>query len=89
MALDGPPSESRQIQGGKESIGKELPVYLRRQKNPKPMDLHPELPLVPYQTDDPKSNPTGVIQGNIDSPVITDDIDSMDDLNRPRPIERE
>ena len=89
MALDGPPSESRQIQGDKESIGKELQVYSRRQKNPKPMDLHPELPLVPYQTDDPKSNPTGVIQGNIDSPVITDDIDSMDDLNRPRPIERE
>ncbi|RVW66986.1 Retrovirus-related Pol polyprotein from transposon TNT 1-94 [Vitis vinifera] len=51
--------------------------------NPKPVDLHPELPPVPYQTDDPKSNPTGVIQGNIDSPVITDDIDSMDDLNRP------
>ena len=83
MALDGPPSESRQIQGDKESIGKELQVYSRRQKNPKPVDLHPELPPVPCQTDDPKSNPTGVIQGNIDSPVITDDIDSMDDLNRP------
>ena len=83
MALDGPPSESRRIQGDKESIGKELQVYSRRQKNPKPVDLHPELPPVPYQTDDPKSNPTGVIQGNIDSPVITDDIDSMDDLNRP------
>ncbi|RVW34622.1 Retrovirus-related Pol polyprotein from transposon RE1 [Vitis vinifera] len=83
MAPDGPPSESRQIQGDKESIGKELQVYSRRQKNPKPVDLHPELPPVPYQTDDPKSNPTGVIQGNIDSPVITDDIDPMDDLNRP------
>ncbi|RVW83632.1 hypothetical protein CK203_039264 [Vitis vinifera] len=32
------------------------------------------LPPVPYQTDDPKSNPTGVTQGNIDSPIITDDI---------------
>ncbi|RVW64339.1 Retrovirus-related Pol polyprotein from transposon RE1 [Vitis vinifera] len=83
MAPDGPPSESHQIQGDKESIGKELQVYSRRQKNPKPVDLHPELPPVPCQTDDPKSNPTGVIQGNIDSPVITDDIDSMDDLNRP------
>ncbi|RVW79569.1 Retrovirus-related Pol polyprotein from transposon RE1 [Vitis vinifera] len=83
MAPDGPPSESRQIQGDRESIGKELQVYSRRQKNPKPVDLHPELPPVPCQTDDPKSNPTGVIQGNIDSPVITDDIDSMDDLNRP------
>ncbi|RVX23717.1 Retrovirus-related Pol polyprotein from transposon RE1 [Vitis vinifera] len=83
MAPDGPPSESRQIQGDKESIGKELQVYSRRQKNPKPVDLHPELPPVPCQTDDPKSNPTGVIQGNIDSPVITNDIDSMDDLNRP------
>ncbi|WKA11799.1 hypothetical protein VitviT2T_029262 [Vitis vinifera] len=82
MALDGPPLESRQIQGDKESIGKELQVYSRRQKNPKPVDLHPELPPVPYQTDDPKSNPTGVTQGNIDSPIITDDINSMDDLNR-------
>ncbi|RVW94789.1 Retrovirus-related Pol polyprotein from transposon TNT 1-94 [Vitis vinifera] len=83
MAPDGPPLESRQIQGDKESIGKELQVYSRRQKNPKPVDLHAELPPVPCQTDDPKSNPTEVIQGNIDSPVITDDIDSMDDLNRP------
>ena len=83
MAPDEPPSKSRQIQGDKESISKELQVYSRRQKNPKPVDLHPELPPVPCQTDDPKSNPTGIIQGNIDSPVITDDIDSMDDLNRP------
>ncbi|RVX02079.1 hypothetical protein CK203_025480 [Vitis vinifera] len=83
MAPDGPPSESRQIQGDKESIGKELQVYSRRQNNPKLVDLHPELPPMPCQTDDPKSNPTRVIQGNIDSPVITDDIDSMDDLNRP------
>ncbi|RVW87878.1 Retrovirus-related Pol polyprotein from transposon RE1 [Vitis vinifera] len=83
MAPDGPPSESRQIQGNKEFIGKELQVYSRRQKNPKLVDLHPKLSPMPYQTDDPKSNPTRVIQGNIDSPVITDDIDSMDDLNRP------
>ncbi|KAK3041993.1 hypothetical protein RJ639_002301 [Escallonia herrerae] len=61
--FDTQPSDPNLTQGGnKELKDKELKVYSRRQKNPKPMEpyMHPE----PCQTDVPSSTPTEVIQGN-------------------------
>ncbi|KAK2991196.1 hypothetical protein RJ640_027168 [Escallonia rubra] len=52
------PSDPSLIQGG----NKELKVYLRRQKNPKPVEPH--MHLEPCQTDVPSPSPTEVIQGN-------------------------
>ncbi|KAK2970304.1 hypothetical protein RJ640_027163 [Escallonia rubra] len=57
------PSDPSLIQGGnKELKDKELKVYSRHQKNPKPVEphMHPE----PCQTDVPSPTPTEVIQGN-------------------------
>ncbi|KAK2979535.1 hypothetical protein RJ640_013552 [Escallonia rubra] len=56
------PLDPSLIQGGnKELKDKELKVYSRRQKNPKPVEphMHPE----PCQTDVPSPTPTEVIQG--------------------------
>ncbi|KAK2975605.1 hypothetical protein RJ640_023537 [Escallonia rubra] len=56
------PSDPNLIQGGnKELKDKELKVYSRHQKNPKPVEphIHPE----PCQTDVPSPTPTEVIQG--------------------------
>ncbi|KAK3028554.1 hypothetical protein RJ639_039076 [Escallonia herrerae] len=63
------------------SGNKELKVYSRRQKNPKPVEphMHPE----PCQTDVPSPTPTEVIQGNLDSSSSTDDLCLLNDLNKP------
>ncbi|KAK3031449.1 hypothetical protein RJ639_035272 [Escallonia herrerae] len=75
-------SDPNVIQGGnKELKDKELKVYSRRQKNPKPMEPH--MHLEPCQSDVPGPTPTEVIQGNLDSSSSTDDLRLLNDLNRP------